>query len=78
MPIIIDGTSTFDLDQFSCSEGFTAYNFTYGPAISEQDFTGTCGFDTTCDYNGGTLPVEEFILNKTLNIFKTPYDMKKI
>lgn len=71
--ITIDGTSVFVLDPFSCSEGIAVYNLKPGDAaINGQDFEVTSGFDTACAYNGGTLPVEEFILNKTLNVFPNP------
>ena len=70
--IVVNGTTTYELDPFSCSEGFSAYNKTSGPANPGQDFMITSGFDTACTYNEGTLPVEEFILNKTLSIFPNP------
>jgi len=71
--ITINGTTTFTLDLNSCSETISVYNLTSGPAIIGQDFTVTSGFDTTCSYAGGTLPIDEFtFLNESLKVYPNP------
>lgn len=71
--IIVNGTSTYTLDQVSCDETVSVYNLTSGPAITGQDFTVTSGFDTECIYSNGTLPVDEYtILNNNLKLYPNP------
>ncbi|MFD1614998.1 T9SS type A sorting domain-containing protein [Gelatiniphilus marinus] len=55
--IEVNGTSVFTLEVASCSETTSVYNLTSGPAIVGQDFTVTSGFDSSCAYSGGTLPI---------------------
>lgn len=71
--IEINGTTTFSLETESCSETISVYNLTSGPTISGQNFTVTRGFDSTCSYSGGTLPIDEFKnLNKQIKIYPNP------
>lgn len=72
--IEINGTSTFILDQFSCSTTVSVYDLNPGDlAIPGQDFTVTTGFASSCSYSGGTLPVEEFaFLNESLKVYPNP------
>ncbi|MFG6687187.1 T9SS type A sorting domain-containing protein [Mariniflexile sp. HNIBRBA6329] len=71
--IEINGTTTFQLDPFSCSESISVYNRISGPAIVGQGFSVTSGFDTSCSYSGGTLPVVDFkFLNEQLKVYPSP------
>ncbi|WP_027138894.1 T9SS type A sorting domain-containing protein [Gaetbulibacter saemankumensis] len=71
--IMVDGTTTYELDEASCSETVAVYNRLSGPAISGQDFTVTSGFDTSCTFSSGTLPTETFeVLKKEFKVFPNP------
>lgn len=73
--IVINGTSTFILDQFSCSTTVSVYNLNPGDSAitTGQDFTVTSGFDTSCSYTSGSLPVDEYtFLNKNLKFYPNP------
>lgn len=71
--IVVNGTSTYTHDQVSCDETVSVYNLTSGPAITGQDFTVTSGFDTTCIYSNGTLPVDEYsFLKNNLKLYPNP------
>ncbi|WP_341216187.1 T9SS type A sorting domain-containing protein [uncultured Wocania sp.] len=70
--IVVNGVSTFTLEISSCSETISVYNLTSGPAIVGQDFNVTSGFDENCSYSGGTLPIDEFALNSSLDVYPNP------
>ncbi|WOD43908.1 T9SS type A sorting domain-containing protein [Hwangdonia lutea] len=70
--IEVNGTTTFTLEVASCSETTSVYNLTSGPAIVGQDFTITSGFDSNCSYSGGTLPVDKYILETSLEVSPNP------
>ncbi|GAA4306315.1 T9SS type A sorting domain-containing protein [Aestuariibaculum suncheonense] len=64
--------STFTLG--SCTENISNYNLNTGDSpLSGAGFEVTTGFDTTCSYSNGTLPVEAFVeLSKDLKIYPSP------
>ncbi|HEX9826617.1 MAG TPA: T9SS type A sorting domain-containing protein [Flavobacteriaceae bacterium] len=71
--IEVNGTTTFVLDPYSCSTTVSVYDLDSGPAITGQDFTVTSGFDTTCSYSNGTLPVDDYkFLNTNLKVYPNP------
>jgi hypothetical protein len=71
--IVVNGTSTYTLNTLSCSETVSVYDLTSGPAITGQDFTISSGFDTACEYSGGTLPVDDHtFLSKNLKVYPNP------
>ncbi|MFH4966153.1 T9SS type A sorting domain-containing protein [Gaetbulibacter sp. M235] len=71
MNIVVNTSTTFT--RVFCSETVSRYDLTSGPAIVGQDFTVTSGFDSSCSYSGGTLPVDEFaFLNESLKVYPNP------
>ncbi|WP_242204294.1 T9SS type A sorting domain-containing protein [Aestuariivivens insulae] len=72
--ITVNGTLTYNFDAGSCSTNLLTYT-TAGTPIADNsaftaDFGGSIG---SCDFAAnGTLPVEEFILNRTLSVYPNP------
>ncbi|MBD0832043.1 T9SS type A sorting domain-containing protein [Aestuariibaculum sediminum] len=75
--VVDNGTSvssTFTLDTSACSSTLSSYTLNSGnDALTGQGFVVSSGFDTSCSYSGGTLPVEAFeLINKELKIYPSP------
>lgn len=66
-------TSTFSLDTNACADIIATYTLRSGNPLSGQGFVVEFGFNTTCAYSDGTLPVEAFKLKgKDLKIYPSP------